>query len=74
MFVIHPHRGSHAAAVLDGDKQVLDVLHVGSDRRQRAVPAVLQPDGPVAELGAGDQVEPVGLGTSSNSRVPSPTT
>src|SRR5664279_6247759 len=27
-----------------------------------AVPAVLQPDSPVAELGAGDQVEPVGLG------------
>ena len=27
-----------------------------------AVPAVLQPDGPVAERGAGDQVEPVGLG------------
>jgi hypothetical protein len=26
------------------------------------VPAVVQPDGPVAELGAGDQVEPVGLG------------
>src|SRR5664280_1551425 len=26
-----------------------------------AVPAVLQPDGPVAERGAGDQVEPVGL-------------
>src|SRR5438093_7782525 len=27
-----------------------------------AVPAVVQPDGPVAELGAGDQIEPVGLG------------
>jgi hypothetical protein len=27
-----------------------------------AVPAILQPDGPVAERGAGDQVEPVGLG------------
>jgi hypothetical protein len=27
-----------------------------------AVPTVLQRDGPVAELGAGDQVEPVGLG------------
>src|SRR6266568_5472404 len=29
---------------------------------QLAVPTVLQPDGPVAERGAGDQVEPVGLG------------
>lgn len=37
MFVIgiDPHRGSHAAAVLDGDEEVLDVLHVGADRRQR---------------------------------------
>jgi hypothetical protein len=27
-----------------------------------SVPAILRPDGPVAERGAGDQVEPVGLG------------
>jgi hypothetical protein len=32
------------------------------DACSNIVPAVVQPDGPVAELGAGDEVEPVGLG------------
>ena len=37
MFVIgiDPHRGSHAAAVLDGDERVQAVLHLVADRQQR---------------------------------------
>ena len=37
MFVIgiDPHRGSHAAAVLDGDEQVQAVLQLPADRQQR---------------------------------------
>jgi transposase len=31
----HPHRGSHAAAVLDGDERVRAVLHLPADRQQR---------------------------------------
>jgi hypothetical protein len=32
---IDPHRGSHAAAVLDGDERVRAVLHLPADRQQR---------------------------------------
>ena len=37
MFVIgiDPHRGSHAAAVLDGDEHVRSVLQLVADREQR---------------------------------------
>ncbi len=37
MFVIgiDPHRGSHAAAVLDGDERVQSVLQLVADREQR---------------------------------------
>ena len=37
MFVIgiDPHRGSHAAAVLDGEERVQAVLHLPADRQQR---------------------------------------